>query len=40
MARVDLSRAAVEALHVKYVVLEHTDRGPGRSTRTPIPFPY
>ena len=40
VARVDLPRAAVEALHVRYVVLGHTDRGPGRPTRTPIPFPY
>ncbi len=33
-------RGAVEALHVKLVVPTDTDRGPGRTTRTPIPFPY
>ena len=33
-------RGAVEALHVKLVVPTHTYRGPGLTTRTPIPFPY
>ncbi len=31
---------AVEALHVKLVMPLDAVGGPGRTTRTPIPFPY